>query len=302
LSLLALALALGGCVVGGGGSHPPPGFSTAYEPDVADGAAAPLLHAVDGTGAGNAWAVGEGGATLRQASSSKFQLIASTAPATLGGLWALDVNHALAVERGGANVFLWSGGAWAALGAPRADRAAAATWGSATNNLWVAGDGVEHWDGTAWTQVVPSGAMFTAMSGSFDTDVWAVGPGGARHWDGHVWSPVPLPAGTPALAAVWTSGLFDTWIVGAQGTVLHWNGSTLSRLPVPTTKDLTSISGTGQGDVWVGGQDGELLHWDGTVWIEHVSPAARTIEDVWTALGADVLFVDGTSALSRYVY
>jgi photosystem II stability/assembly factor-like uncharacterized protein len=96
--------------------------------------------------------------------------------------------------------------------------------------------------------------------------------------------------------------LFDTWIVGAAGTVLHGNALGLVRVDAGTTKDLTSVSGSGPEDVWVGGQDGTLLHWDGTGWIPHSTPTGRTIEDVWTAIGTDVLFVDGSSAVQRYVF
>ena len=90
----------------------------------------------------------------------------------------LDVGHAFAVELGGPRVLAWDAHGWATLGADRADRAAAATFALAPNNVWVAGDGIEHWDGQSWTQQVPSGATFTSLFGSFDTDV---GPGPGRH-------------------------------------------------------------------------------------------------------------------------
>jgi hypothetical protein len=305
VALVALAglatLGASGCAAGG--PTAPPGFSTAFAPEPPAGAAPYSFHALDGTGAGNVWAVGEAGATVRLTGST-FTLVPTPSTASLTGVAAFDVSRAFAAESGGPNAFAWSDGTatWAPLGVPRAERKAAATWATATNDLWVAGDGIEHWDGTTWTTAVASGSSFAALSGSFGTDVWAVGAGGVQHYDGHAWTAVPLPGDAPGLTAVWTSSLFDTWIVGAGGVVLHWNGTNLARVTSETTKNLTSVSGSSPDDVWAGGQDGTLLHWNGASWIAHTTPTGRTIEDVWTAPGSAVLFVDGSGAVQRYVY
>jgi hypothetical protein len=210
---------------------------------------------------------------------------------------------ALAVELGGPRVLAWDGRLWAGLGADRADRAAAATFGFSVQDAWVAGNGIEHWDGQSWTQEVASGGTFTSLFGSFPTDVWAVGPGGIQHYDGHAWSAMPAPSGAPALSGVWVSALWDAWFVGARGTVVHWDGSTLASVPSGTTKDLTCVTGTSAADVWAGGQDGTLLHWDGSQWITYTTPAGagHAINDVWRAFDADVFFVDDTGAVTRFV-
>ena len=75
------------------------------------------------------------------------------------------------------------------------------------NDIWAGGDDLgasqillEHWDGTAWTQVpapyAGAGAV-TSISGSSADDVWAVASvddsqlGSALlHWDGSTWSEV----------------------------------------------------------------------------------------------------------------
>jgi hypothetical protein len=210
---------------------------------------------------------------------------------------------ALAVELGGPHVIAWNGRAWGGLGADRADRAAQATFGFSLQDAWVAGNGIDHWDGQAWTQEVPSGATFTSMFGSFRTDVWAVGPGGIQHYDGKAWSAVTAPAGTGALAAVWISAPWDGWFVGAAGTILHWNGNAMSAFVPVTTRDLTCVGGTAADDVWAGGQDGTLLHFDGATWTPIATPAGagHTVTGVWRAFEADVFFVDDTGAITRYV-
>jgi hypothetical protein len=208
-----------------------------------------------------------------------------------------------AVELGGAHVLGWDGQRWGGVGADRADRAAAATFGLSAHDAWVAGNGIEHWDGSSWTQEVPSGATFTSLSGSFRTDVWAVGPGGIQHYDGTAWSAVSAPSGGGALAAVWVSALWDAWFVGAAGTILHWNGSTIASLPAVTMKDLTCVSGTSEIDVWAGGQDGTLVHYDGTQWTTYSTPAGvgHAVTGVWRAFESDVFVVDDTGTITRFV-
>jgi hypothetical protein len=326
-AVVTFALAVAACSAGGAGR--PAGFSVAYSPpgydagapDAGDGGAAdggedggasdagasdggasfgaPILRAIAGSGAGNAWAVGDDGAAVRL-SGNTFTAMDTGLGVSLGGLTVLDVAHAYAVERGGPRVFAWMGRSWAAMGEPRADRVGAATWAASSKDVWAAGDGIDRWSGTAWAQQVPGGAVFTSMAGSFDTDVWAVGPGGAQHWNGSTWSAAPMPPETPPLTGVWVGGLYDAWVVGAAGTVLHWTGSTFTKLVAPTTTDLTCITGTGTFDIWIGGRGGLLLHWDGNDWSQFSSPAGRTIQSIWTSLGGDVFFVDGAPTISRY--
>jgi hypothetical protein len=304
-ALAACACALG-VVACTSPASAPPGFSTAYGAlATSDGGAPPAFRSVRGSGAGNGWAVGEGGLSVALA-GGKWIAVDSGTTATLGGLSMIDAGHACAVELGGPRVVAWDGRAWSPLGADRADRAAAATWTAGGNDVWVVGDGIEHWDGATWTQQVPGGAgaasTFTSISGSFSTDVWAVGPAGVEHYDGETWTPIAVPTSTPALAAVWVSSLENAWIVGAAGTVLESAGNAFIVLPVGPKSDLTAITGTGPTDVWVGGADGTISHWDGTTWTVIASPAHRPINDMWTAAGADgVLFVDDTGAVTSYV-
>ena len=299
--ILALAAAAGACSAGGGASGPK-GFSTAYAAASADGGAGPAFHSVRGSGPGAAWAVGEQGTAVRLVGDT-WTPVDTGSTATLGGLSSFSVANAFAVELGGARVLAWNGQAWGPLGADRAERNALATFGLSSKQAWVVGDGIERWDGQSWTPEVASGATYSSIFASFVTDIWAVGPGGIQHYDGKAWSPVAAPSGAGALSGVWVSALWDAWFVGAGGTVLHWNGTALAALPSGTTKDLTCVTGTSAIDVWAGGQDGTLVHWNGTQFITYTTPAGagHTINDVWRALDTDVLIVDDTGAVTRFV-
>jgi hypothetical protein len=284
------------------GASAPPGFSTAYATASVDGGAPPSFRAVAGSGPSSGLAVGEDGAAALLRGSTWAPVDTGTT-ATLGGVSMSTGVSALAVELGGARVIGWNGRAWGPMGADRADRAAAATFGLAVDDAWVAGNGIEHWDGQSWTQEVPSGATYTSLSGSFRTDVWAVGPGGIQHYDGKAWSAVSAPSGSGALAGVFVSALWDAWFVGAAGTILHWDGTALTSVASMTTKDLTCVGGTAADDVWAGGKDGTLLHYDGATWTPYATPAGdgHTVYGVWRAFDSDVFIVDDTGTITRYV-
>jgi hypothetical protein len=297
LALIAVASSTA-CTFSNGGSGVPVGFSTSYAP-AEEGGAPRVLRSVAGSGAGVGWAVGDMGLAL-VLSGNRWSEVPSGSTATLGGLAALDAGHAYAVELGGDRVLAWNG-AWAPLGDDRAGRAAAATWAAAQNDVWVAGDGIEHWDGTQWTQQLPPGTAFTSLAGSYSTDVWAVGPTDVRHYDGKEWKAVTVPAGTPPLAAVWATGPFDVWIVGAQGTVLHWGGASLARITSGTTADLTTVGGGDPTDVWLGGKDGTLAWLNGTTFTPLGTPSATTVNDLWKPPFGDLMLVDDTGTVVRYV-
>jgi len=298
--LLALGASfLSACTTSSGGTSATPGFRDLYDM-ASEGGAAPGFHAVSGSGAGDGWFVGEAGTAVAM-SGGQFYVVPTGSTATLGGLASLDVGHAYAVEVGGARVLAFDGRQWAPLGEDRAGRAAAATFALAPDDVWVAGDGVEHWDGKTWTQQIPSGTTFTSLSGSFDTDVWAVGPSGAQHYDGHAWTPVTVP-GNVKLNAVYVAGLLDAWFVGEQGAVLHAAGNAVATVSAGNglTANLSSVTGSSQTDIWAGGDGGLLLHWDGAQWSQLTTPSARAIDDVWTTLAGDVLVVDGSGSVTAY--
>lgn len=97
-------------------------------------------------------------------------------------------------------------------------------------------------------------------------DLWAVGgwagrAGFAWHYDGLAWSPIPLPddlprsptGEIPAMFKVWGRAADDVWVVGGLGTVLHWDGTAFTRIPVDTVETLFAVNGTENEVVVVGG-------------------------------------------------
>src|SRR5262249_44238253 len=154
--------------------------------------------------------------------------------------------------------------------------------------------------------------------GSGPRDVWAVGSAEPNvlifHWDGSTWSASPSAMQVPgSLDDVWGSGPNDVWAVGQvdtftssgsdwetgnlHGLLLHWDGTTWSRVVVPGGERglLTGVWGTGPHDVWVtrnvnGDKDNiyGLQHWDGSAWSPVEATKGRTYRGVWASGPNDV--------------
>ena len=124
---------------------------------------------------------------------------------------------------------------------------------------------VTRWDGTRWV------ALGTMESGH--------------------WSPRGLYARV-GVRAIWGASDDDTWVVGSEGAILRWNGSTWRRFESGTHADLEHIWGTGPNDVWATGGPGTaeigkndaqaILHWDGTRWRNTITAVSEVqLNGVW---------------------
>jgi hypothetical protein len=218
-------------------------------------------------------------------------------------------------------VLHWNGSRWTRVPSPTPPGQVVALFSvsavSATD-VWAVGRDLNgtigktlilHWDGTAWTQVPsPSPGGDNQLAGvnmTSATDGWAVGWKSTSlgqnlplvlHWNGTAWTQVPSPApGLPnggsqlfAVSALtgsdaWASGFVFT-NGGGEGTLLlHWNGTSWTRVPAPSPSPggptggsfLNGVDMVATADVWSAGGtffDGTgkertlLLHWNGTTW------------------------------------
>jgi hypothetical protein len=166
---------------------------------------------------------------------------------------------------------------------------------------------IEHWDGSAWTQVpLPfQGSLSTVVAASAN-DVWAlgnedIGRADALHWDGSAWQQVAIPSPRRAdevnlfrAAAVAAN---DLWVVGDwagpstrgyRTLIEHWDGTAWSivRTPNPSDNDaLFGVTALSPKDAWAVGsyvvpRPGHafwplrtlILHWNGKAWKRVRSP------------------------------
>jgi photosystem II stability/assembly factor-like uncharacterized protein len=208
-------------------------------PQDGEGFAIAVGSMLRGVGAGtDAWAVGEGGTLLRSTGgTAAWTLEVTPSKARLN---AVDVRHAGGVAVGdGATILRLSGGTWAADTPPA--KVTADLYGVYVdaNNAWAVGAAgtVLFWDGTAWQRQAENADVTATLR-----DVHFAGDAGVAVGDdgtiltttnrGTAWTAQTAPEGSGNLYSVAVVDAKQAWAVGAQGTVLSYDGKAWTAQPV----------------------------------------------------------------------
>jgi hypothetical protein len=259
-------------------------WSLAATPTLAADAA---LNGVDGSGAGDVWAVGGAGAgpLTEHWDGSSWSVVASPAPpgvttATLRGVKALGAGDA------------WAVGETFTPGPNPQQRTL-----------------ITHWNGTGWS-VVPSPNpnsirnLMAAVDASAADNVWAIGnlgddgygggtvAGMVLRWNGTAWSQVSLPTdyavSIVALHDILVLSPNDVWVVGTAfhryvfGMVpyyLHWNGQSWQSGTIPggVTGAFNGIAALSPTNIYAVGQTGQwqtlVARWNGSTWSRETTPS-----------------------------
>lgn len=151
-------------------------------------------------------------------------------------------------------------------------------------------------------------------------DAWAVGgctcPGKPHalvlRKQGATWTELASPAD---VTLWWVHGFSssDVWIAGEQGTVLHWDGSALAKVPTEAGADvkLFGIWGAKPGDLWAAGGSPDVsstvLRYDGSKFVK-VADAPQATDGklggtwfkVWGSGPSDVWLVGQAGSVARW--
>ncbi len=211
------------------------------------------------------------------------------------------------------------------------DGALLSIWGASPTDVWAVGGPlgnsgfdamVIRFDGVGWRSVtVPDvrGDAGVAKSywwvhGTSERDVWLVGEGGRiTHWDGVSFQ--EIASGTDAtLFGVWAASPSDVWAVGGtpeqasadNDVVLHWDGSSWSRVSLPSPKGgaLFKVWGTSSDNLYIVGEKGVIWHKKGGELALETAPnvigrlttvAGCSATEVYAVGGRDVLVSDGNT-------
>jgi hypothetical protein len=190
----------------------------------------------------------------------------------------------------------------------------------ASDDVWVGGRHdpggstavlLEHWDGSAWTEVAypalgaqDSVADFSAVS---TDDIWSVGhvdsgtdSGQRGHWDGADWTAEHAIVGNGDMHGVDAAATDDVWAVGSHlhdvvGTpridekIQHYDGMSWTDVdgvsPGSSSNALHAVEIAPDGQVWAvgqqvpGGDSRPLVEvWDGAAWSEVPVPPITGID------------------------
>jgi hypothetical protein len=158
-------------------------------------------------------------------------------------------------------------------------------------------------ENTLTAVALPPGGASVSTTGAL-----AVGlEGAALHYDasaGWLVDPVPQQARAINLFGVAFDGPGRAFAVGADGTILDWNGSAWSLDPQSSTLTLDQLNAVAfapDGEGWAVGNSGTVLHFDGTTWSVEQLDQQDTGSDMTsvTVAGSQVFAVAGGELLVR---
>jgi photosystem II stability/assembly factor-like uncharacterized protein len=261
-----------------------------------------------GVAAGDdAWAVGEDGTVLRSAGGTG-QWTIQPAPTATARLNAVHVVQASGWAVGDAAAILrLAGSSWTSE--PPASEITVDLHGvhADANGAWAVGAAgtVLSWNGTEWErQAQDADVTATLRDVHFagDTGV-AVGDDGtilATADRGEDWTVQTVPEGTGDLHGVFLADAQHAWAVGAQGTVLFFDGTAWAYQPVSprVTATLRAVAFTSTSDGTAVGDAGTALAFKGGAW-QHESTGVDVDLLALAALPGGVLAAGDDVSLSR---
>jgi hypothetical protein len=165
-------------------------------------------------------------------------------------------------------------------------------WVTGTDSSGIGSDGADpemiiHYDGARWTResVNLSNSRLAGFALMPSGEGWVVGgfPGGAGpastkpgyglilHYYNGVWKEqarVQAPPDNPyfILSSVAMVSASEGWVVGPNGTILHYHAGAWTQVDSPTSKDLSSVVMLSATEGWAVGAQSTLLHYINGAW------------------------------------
>jgi hypothetical protein len=203
-------------------------------------------------------------------------------------------------------------------------------WIVSENNIWAVGQiivgdpdssfdgsGEEYfnaarWDGEKWNLMrMERGAPMESIWYFDDDNIWAAGI--PIHWDGekwtyyHLWDMGVLDPDDGTVEHIWASSPDNIYFVGWKGSIVHYNGSTFTKMESGTTCQLEDVWGIDDNHVWAVGTETNnsrsvILFYNGKMWKTlHDTNNERKCwsNSVWTD-SPYLLFLNGGSG--RYLF
>jgi len=125
--------------------------------------------------------------------------------------------------------------------------------------------------------------------------------------------PVPAVATVPTWSAmnsgttkdlqdIWGTSGRDVFAVGADGTILHYNGSAWSTMNSVPGQSLYGVWGSSASDVFAVGAGGTIRHYNGSAWSAMNSGVTDYLFSVWGTSSTNVYAVGGGGSLRTILH
>lgn len=92
----------------------------------------------------------------------------------------------------------------------------------------------------------------------------------------HERTSIPVP-----LQAAWASSSNSIWMVGDDGQIRHFDGSSTSAHESGTAQTLRAVWGVDESYIIAVGDSGAIVRWDGATWEPMASGTAENLNDIW---------------------
>ncbi len=287
------------------------------------------LYDIWGDKTNNYFAVGKGGALMQWDGTSWKIGMAPDKTADFTAVWG--VSSSMVVAMGPAGDAYFDGTKWAqGYKNTSSYYSYGCLWGMKTGSYLLANR--QYSSSTNYAYIVyrsktststwSSGKSFSSLAsntemfdlyGVSDSDVYIVGQKGkifrcssSCNSSSATWSvPSGWPSGiTSDLHGVFGTGPKDVWVVGNDGLVVQYDGTSWKKHTTGSSTYFQAVWGSSASDVWVVGNpifksDESILHWDGTTWKKAPPPHNSTFNAVW-GTGAKDVWAVGSSYMVHY--
>ncbi len=194
-------------------------------------------------------------------------------------------------------------------------------WGVSANDMYITGTAyhgggiVYHCDGSFLSQIhYEEISHYNSIWGTSSTDIFVAGSWDyctaydcayyaiARHYDGTLWANMSMGRilFDIGLSDIWGIAADDAYMVGSAGTVLHYDGTSLSLLDLGITADLNGVWGSAADDVFAVGGNGTILHYYDSEWNVMNSGTTSELRGVWGSSADNVFAVGNDGTILRY--
>lgn len=117
-------------------------------------------------------------------------------------------------------------------------------------------------------------------------------------YDGLVWTTVFTPTTVP-IYSVWGTSPNDVFMVGAAGRIFEFDGSTVSQMPYVTSANLNGVWGYASNDFFAVGDNGTTLRFDGREWRRIQHVTASRLLNIHGSVGGPVFAVGNAGTVLR---
>ncbi len=198
-----------------------------------------------------------------------------------------------------------TGAGWVAVGSGLPS-AIFCVGGTSATDVWAVGADngsgpyVQHWDGSAWTQLQTGTTGDLWWVRVIGDHVYMVGAGGQVyvHDPATGTGAATVLDETVTFYGVWGTSEQDIWAVGGRpelgsdgGTIYHYDGAAWTQAVIPAEAAaglaMFKVFGSSATDVWAVGSTGIALHWDGAAWTLDATTGTRNL---FTVHGKDGVY------------